>query len=211
MSVSGAFVGQPLSFKLTPQKQVSVDDVRQDLRQARREIELLKTMVSPFLRTRLYAVGLRLKFHPKDPFRAAEMAIEIQIERMHVVEAMTARDVVVQRLNDAHVSIRQKVMVIDRLELEKEEIRKKLFVSKGPCDEEYEEERSKASLEVERLRGIIKVLQEEVKSLKDIRTDLGKPLTDPPPRYEEGKAIKVQFSPTSAAFVPYTTPRCLFS
>ena len=129
----------------------------------------------------------------QDPFRAAEMAIEIQVERMRVVEAMTARDAVVQRLADAHVSIRQKVAVIDRLELEKDDLRRRLSVLKGPCDEEYEEEKTKAGSEIDRLQVMIKGLREEVRLLKEIRSDAGKALPDPPPRYEEGKAdlIKV--------------------
>src|ERR1700728_3656991 len=90
----------------------------------------------------------------KDPFRAAEMAIEIQVERMRVVEAITARDAVVQRLNDAHVSIRQKTAIIDHLELEKEDLRRRLLM-KGSCDEEYEEEKTKAGSEIDRLQGII--------------------------------------------------------
>jgi hypothetical protein len=116
------------------------------------------------------------------------MAIEIQVERMRVVEAITARDAVVQRLNDAHVSIRQKAAIIDHLELEMEDMRRRLLILKGPCDEEYEEEKTKAGSEIDRLQGIIKALREDVKLLKEIRTDPVKPLTDPPPRYEEGKA-----------------------
>jgi hypothetical protein len=121
------------------------------------------------------------------------MAVEIQIEKMRVVEAMTARDAVVQRLADAHLSIRQKVAIIDRLEFEKEDLRRRMSVLQGPCDEEYEEEKTKAGSEIDRLEGIIKSLQEEVRLSKEIRTDARKPLTDPPPRYEEGKAdlIKV--------------------
>jgi len=142
---------------------------------------------------------------PKDPFRAAEMAIEIQVERMRVVEAMTARDAVVQRLNDAHVSIRQKVAIIDRLELEKDDLRRRLLILKGPFDEEYEEEKTKAGSEIDRLQGIIKALREDIKLLKETRTDAGKPLTDPPPRYEEGKAdsMKVRHClSTSTALSP---------
>jgi hypothetical protein len=51
MSIPGPLVGPPLTFNLAPQK--SVDDTRQDLRQARREIELLKTMVRQHRRTEL--------------------------------------------------------------------------------------------------------------------------------------------------------------
>jgi hypothetical protein len=91
------------------------------------------------------------------------MAIEIQVERMRVVEAITARDAVVQRLNDAHVSIRQKAAIIDHLELEMEDMRRRLLILKGPCDEEYEEEKTKAGSEIDRLQGIIKALREDVK------------------------------------------------
>jgi hypothetical protein len=120
------------------------------------------------------------------------MAIEIQVERMRVVEAITARDAVVQRLNDAHVSIRQKATIIDHLELEKEDLKRRLLILKGPCDEEDEEEKTKAGSEIDRLQGIIKTLREDVKLLREIRTDTGKPLTDPPPRYEEGKASSMK-------------------
>jgi hypothetical protein len=154
-----------------------------------------------------------LKIFLKDPFRAAEMAIEIQVERMRVVEAITARDAVVQRLADAHISIREKVAIIGRLELEKEELERRLSVSKGPCDEEHEEEKTKASLEIDRLQGIITSLREDVRLLKEIRTGARKPLTDPPPRYEEGKAdsVKVQLLLLPSA-VFYTIDRsfCIF-
>jgi hypothetical protein len=53
MSIPGPLVGPHLTFNLAPQKSVAVDDVRQDLRQARREIELLKTMVRQHRRTEL--------------------------------------------------------------------------------------------------------------------------------------------------------------
>jgi len=55
----------------------------------------------------------------QDPFRVAEMALEIQIERMHIIEAMNARDAVVQRLAEAYVSINQKNATIEDLLREK--------------------------------------------------------------------------------------------
>jgi hypothetical protein len=116
------------------------------------------------------------------------MAIEIQIERMRVVEALTARDAVIQRLTDAHVSIRQKVAIIDRLESEKDDLEMKLSVFKGPRDEEHEEEKTKAGSEIDRLQIMIKGLREEVRLLKEIRSQTVKPVADPPPRYEEDKA-----------------------
>jgi len=44
------------------------------------------------------------------------MAIEIQLEKSRVVEAMNARDLLVQKLSDAYTSIREKTELIDRLQ-----------------------------------------------------------------------------------------------
>lgn len=53
---------------------------------------------------------------PMNPLRIAEMAIEIQLEKLRVVEAMNARDLLVQKLSDAYTSIREKTELIDRLQ-----------------------------------------------------------------------------------------------
>ncbi|KXN91932.1 hypothetical protein AN958_11317, partial [Leucoagaricus sp. SymC.cos] len=50
------------------------------------------------------------------PLRIAEMAIEIQLEKLRVAEAMNARDALVQKLSDAYTSIREKTDLIDRLQ-----------------------------------------------------------------------------------------------
>jgi len=44
------------------------------------------------------------------------MAIEIQLEKLRVVEAMNARDLLVQKLSDAYTSVREKTELIDRLQ-----------------------------------------------------------------------------------------------
>jgi hypothetical protein len=56
------------------------------------------------------------RIHPQNPLRIAEMAIEIQIEKLRVAEAMSARDVLVDKLSEAYTSIREKTEVIDRLQ-----------------------------------------------------------------------------------------------
>lgn len=43
------------------------------------------------------------------------MAIEIQLEKLRVVEAMKARDVLVHKLSDAYTSIREKTETIEHL------------------------------------------------------------------------------------------------
>ena len=135
------------------------------------------------------------------------MAIEIQLERMRVSEAMAARDNLVHHLTDAHVSIRQKVETIQRLELEKEELTRNLpansdhapattTATKGTLHEDTDDLRSKAELklESEKLRGIITELQEQVKLLRETRSESEsrKPSADPPPRYEEGKSDSIK-------------------
>ena len=133
------------------------------------------------------------------------MAIEIQLERMRVSEATTARDNLVHHLTDAHVSIRQKVETIQRLELEKEELTRKLSANsdhatatatKGALNEDTDDLRSKAELklESEKLQGIITELQEQVKLLGETRSESEnrKPSADPPPRYEEGKSDSIK-------------------
>ncbi|EKM81270.1 hypothetical protein AGABI1DRAFT_72163 [Agaricus bisporus var. burnettii JB137-S8] len=52
---------------------------------------------------------------PTCPLRIAEMAIEIQLEKLRVVEAMKARDVLVHKLSDAYTSIREKTEMIEHL------------------------------------------------------------------------------------------------
>ncbi|EMD34276.1 hypothetical protein CERSUDRAFT_140652 [Gelatoporia subvermispora B] len=54
-----------------------------------------------------------------EPPSAAELAMELQLERMRVEEALSARDAVVTRLADACKSIRQKATLIERLQSEK--------------------------------------------------------------------------------------------
>ncbi|KAF9441637.1 hypothetical protein P691DRAFT_470890 [Macrolepiota fuliginosa MF-IS2] len=53
---------------------------------------------------------------PMNPLRIAEMAIEIQLEKVRVAEAMGARDALVQKLSDAYTSIREKTELIERLQ-----------------------------------------------------------------------------------------------
>ena len=106
------------------------------------------------------------------------MAIEIQLERMHVVEAMTARDAVVQRLADAYVSINQKNAIIDDLKR-----------NRGLCDSET------------KALSTVNPIQDEEKPAKDVPKleDLHEnpsnginPLGDAPPSYEEGELCSVK-------------------
>lgn len=120
------------------------------------------------------------------------MSLDIQMERMRVAEAMYARDTVVKRLVDAHISIRQKVAIINRLEEEKAELQRRLSDPKGLCIEDDDPEKSKSELEIERLQRVIESLRDdsEVRSLKEFRSERRRPLGDPPPSYE-ADSVKV--------------------
>lgn len=131
------------------------------------------------------------------------MAIEIQLERMRVSEAMAARDNVVHRLTDAHVSIRQKVETIQSLELEKEELIRKLSANsdpaaatatKGPINGDTDTFKSQVELELEvaKLRATITGLHEQVKLMRETRSESRRTSVDPPPSYEEGKSDSVK-------------------
>lgn len=128
------------------------------------------------------------------------MAVEIQLEKLRVHDAMSARDAVVHRhvphflednsdllsrLCDAYDIVRQKSATIARLELEKEDLRVKLAnieAATAAIHDKTEDENNRSDLtaEVQSLQDVIKKLQEEIKLLTD------KASPDPPPQYEMG-------------------------
>ncbi|KAJ3506110.1 hypothetical protein NLJ89_g7053 [Agrocybe chaxingu] len=118
-----------------------------------------------------------------NPFRMAELALEIQIERLRVVEITAARDAALQRLSDSYVSIRQKNEVIERMCQEhdgKNTGGVPLSLNFGASADQVEIAQMKAhisTLETENreLRLAIQQLQEQALIAKPI---------DPPPSYE---------------------------
>jgi hypothetical protein len=110
----------------------------------------------------------------------AEMALEIQIERLRVIEITKARDAALQRLSDAYVSIRQKTEVIEQLQQEREVKGLTPFpINLSPLEERTEIDCLKAHIvnlesTVEDLRLTVRRLQRQP----------CQPL-DPPPRYQE--------------------------
>lgn len=68
-----------------------------------------------------YSVLIRLF---QDTSDAAGLTLIIQMERMRVAEVIAARDTVVERLEDAYVSVRQKSATIDRLQRELDDLRR---------------------------------------------------------------------------------------
>ena len=113
----------------------------------------------------------------------AEMALEIQIERLRVMEITKARDAALQRLSDAYVSIRQKTQVIEQLQQEREMKGLAPFpIQLSPLDERTEIDCLKAH--IVNLESTIEDLRFNVRRLQRESPISCQPL-DPPPRYQE--------------------------
>ncbi|KAL5533482.1 hypothetical protein ACEPAF_5258 [Sanghuangporus sanghuang] len=127
-------------------------DLAEELKQARHEIELLRTM---------------------DPFHAAEMAIELQMEKMRCAEATSIRDSAVQRLASAYDSIKEKAATINRLQNEKTDLESRLanveVRIKEAAEQARAEERQIMEGELSRLRDVIRNLKDSVEAEKQTR------------------------------------------
>ncbi|KDR82042.1 hypothetical protein GALMADRAFT_49446, partial [Galerina marginata CBS 339.88] len=125
----------------------------------------------------------------QNPFRMAELAIEIQIERLRVVEISNARDAAVQRLYDAYVSIRQKNELIERLQNETKD-GNALGYDQAPLT------RASENAEIGALKAHIVTLERTVEELrlvvKQQQHAIPSKLSDPPPRYEESRQKLVE-------------------
>ncbi|KAI5118092.1 hypothetical protein M0805_007742 [Coniferiporia weirii] len=153
-------------------------DLLEEVRQAKREIELLKSM---------------------DPFRAAEMAIELQVEKMRAADATSARDSAVQRLASAYDSIKEKALIIGRLQNEKSELEDRLAGFEGRVKEAAEqarvEERRVLEDEMCRLRDVIRQLKENAEEQKH------EPLESTPPLSTEGARAFFSNADSSSSFL----------
>lgn len=125
----------------------------------------------------------------------AELAIEIQIERLRVVEISNARDVAVQRLSEAYTSIRQKNELIEQLQQDSMDGRASL----SSVLTQSTQSMSVDHREVEGFKAHIATLEKTVEDLRSIirqqqqQHSIPSKLSDPPPRYEES-AQKVGIS-----------------
>ncbi|KAG6840593.1 hypothetical protein C0991_005683 [Blastosporella zonata] len=116
-----------------------------DLAQAKKEIQILKAA---------------------DPFNVVEMALEVAVERSRTIEALKARDATVQRLVDAHESIRQKAAAIEVLQ----QNLKSRANSPFPSDSTTSADRieiAKLRDEIARLERTIVELRIEIRMIKE--------------------------------------------
>ncbi|KAL5490660.1 hypothetical protein ACEPAI_5494 [Sanghuangporus weigelae] len=149
---SGATISVSASFNSGGSGIGNGQDLAEELKQARREIELLRTM---------------------DPFHAAEMAIELQMEKMRCAEATSIRDSAVQRLASAYDSIKEKAATINRLQNEKTDLESRLanveVRIKEAAEQARAEERQIMEGELARLRDVIRNLKDSVEAEKQTR------------------------------------------
>lgn len=107
----------------------------------------------------------------QDPFRAADMAIEIQVEKMRVAEATSARDSAVQRLASAYDSIKEKAIAVGRLQTENAELERRLAETEAKVTKAVEDargvERTLAEDEIMRMTEMVATLNSEMVKLKE--------------------------------------------
>lgn len=117
----------------------------------------------------------------QNPYRIAELNLELQIEKIRVVEMTRARDIAVERLGDAYTLIRQKNEFIDLLQRERE--------NKGAKPLTIELSRSRDLEDIERLKSTVAQLHSTINDLRNVMRDMPAPTlvkpVDPPPCYEE--------------------------
>ncbi|KLO19613.1 hypothetical protein SCHPADRAFT_817820 [Schizopora paradoxa] len=106
----------------------------------------------------------------KDPFRVADMAIEIQVEKMKLAEAASARDSAIQRLSSAYDAIKEKAVTIAHLQSEKADLERRIAESEvwmsRAVEDARAEERRALEVEIGALKELIKRLNDEIRSLK---------------------------------------------
>ncbi|KAH6919293.1 hypothetical protein BKA70DRAFT_1394622 [Coprinopsis sp. MPI-PUGE-AT-0042] len=127
------------------------------------------------------------------PFRVVELALEIQVERMRVVEVLKARDAAVGRLADAYTLVRQYSEFIEHLQ--RERVARGLEkLDPASVDSSLKDLAPLPPLDsqahIAALEATIKDLREINKYLKEYDVSEAKSMCDPPPNYEEN-AIKV--------------------
>ena len=116
------------------------------------------------------------------------MALEIQAERMGVVEATHARDAAVNRLFDAYTSIRRHSELIEQLQKEREERGlERLRYPEALLERQSVVNKECAlSARIQELEALVEDFQQINQCLKDHGPFERRALCDPPPHYDDG-------------------------
>ncbi|TFK65345.1 hypothetical protein BDN72DRAFT_845674 [Pluteus cervinus] len=136
------------------------------------------------------------------------MALELEVERRRVVEALNARDVTVTRLSDAYLLLRQKTAQVERLQI---------AIQSGTTSElsstDVKPKLADQKKDVAVMENTIRMLQDEIRNLREERVQVPQPIArpppgsrspGPPPRYDEGMNMPeiVEYLQTNQAGLP---------
>ena len=117
------------------------------------------------------------------------MAIELQVEKMRLAEATSARDSAVQRLASAYDSIKEKAQTIARLQGEKAELETRLAFAENDAKEATGTTRSEEyrtmENEINRLQDLVRKLSE---SSVQVKSPISSPSSERNSRMELGSA-----------------------
>ena len=117
------------------------------------------------------------------------MAIELQVEKMRLAEATSARDSAVQRLASAYDSIKEKAQTIARLQGEKAELETRLAFAETDAKEATGTTRSEEyrtmENEINRLQDLVRKLSE---SSVQVKSPISSPSSERNSRMELGSA-----------------------
>ena len=112
----------------------------------------------------------------QNPYRMAEMALELQIEKLRVAEITNARDAALHRLSDAYTHIREKNELLEHFQVDREG---------GVSDAEI------ASLKAHILALESTTIRDLRLEVEGLRSKLAERAIEPPPSYTENSVTKV--------------------
>ncbi|TEB31480.1 hypothetical protein FA13DRAFT_370265 [Coprinellus micaceus] len=115
------------------------------------------------------------------------MALEIQVERMRVVEVTQARDAAVNRLFDAYTAIRRHSELIERLQKEREERGLERLSYPVALPEHQGDVDTECALgaRIQELEALVEDFQQINQCLKDYGPFERRAMCDPPPHYDD--------------------------
>jgi len=124
----------------------------------------------------------QLKFDPmftdtQNPYRMAEMALELQIERLRVAEITNARDAALHRLSDAYAHITEKNVLIEKFQAERDGVDG--AAATGLLKSESDPQA--AAVEVDSLHAHIHTLESTTEDLRTEIAELNSKLAERPP------------------------------
>jgi hypothetical protein len=113
----------------------------------------------------------------QNPYRMAEMALELQIERLRVAEITNARDAALHRLFDAYAHITEKNALIEKFQAERDDGDGAAAAGLPKCESDPQA----AAVEVDSLNAHIHTLENTTEHLRAEIAELNSKLAERPP------------------------------